>query len=553
MGANTIVCPFCLSRTQQGKAACPFCGKSFENHNPPGTLPFGSVLGGRYTVAQHIRSDGEGVVYRAVENTAGLRVVLKEYLPVTLSDGRDGHGAVQPKAGSEVLFKTTRMDFADLYRAIQRITPATGLVAVLDVLEENDTVYAVLEQVQGTTLGAYLALRGGPLPEAEARSLMQPIMEGVAALHKAGLVHRGICPDNILLTEGGVARLNGYATLGLRRAGSELKPQLYEGYSAPEQYMPEEFEGRYTDVYGLAAVFYRLMTGQSPASAVQRKVKDSLAAARSLEGSVPGYISSVLSAALRLAPDERIQTVPELMGALASPSAATALMEREKKPTITFNTRSLLAGACVIIAVLLLLLLLALMGRGNVTPPPSSSDSSSSVSEDLSFVTVPNFVGQLYRDIQNDRDYAANYLFSITEEYSSEREKGAVIDQTPAAGTLQEEERPVIQLVVSKGPKLVEMPYIIGFTRENAEQELNSRGIKFSVLMLTNNGEYAAGCVAKVDVEAGSEIDTGKTTVNVYIAKEPEPAATPQPTTQPTPAPSPTPAPTGTPAPTQGP
>ena len=346
MSAAQMVCPYCLSKTQAGRAACPFCGKSFENHNPPEALPFGTVLGDRYTLAQHLNTDGEGILYAAVENSAGLRVTIKEYLPVTLSQGRNEAGEVEPKSGSEVLFKTTRMDFADLYRAIQRITPATGLVAVLDVLEENQTVYAVTEQIQGTPLSEYLSLRASVLPLAEARSLMQPIMEGVAALHKAGLVHRGVCPENILLTEGGVARLCGYATLGLRRAGSELKPQLYDGYSAPEQYKPQEFEGRYTDVYGLAAVFYRLVTGAQPLSAVQRQVRDSLPPASRAESGVPGYVSSILSAAMRLVPAERIQTVPELMGALASPTAADALMGREKKePSLTLNTRHLLALA----------------------------------------------------------------------------------------------------------------------------------------------------------------------------------------------------------------
>ena len=546
MSATQMVCPFCLSKTQAGRAACPFCGKSFENHNPPEALPFGTVLAGRYTLGQHLNTDGEGVLYAAVENTAGLRVAIKEYLPVTLSQGRNAAGEVEPKAGSEVLFKTTRMDFADLYRAIQRITPATGLVAVLDVLEENQTVYAVTEQIQGTPLSEYLSLRASVLPLAEARSLMQPIMEGVAALHKAGLVHRGVCPDNILLTEGGVARLTGYATLGLRRAGSELKPQLYDGYSAPEQYKPQEFEGRYTDVYGLAAVFYRLVTGAQPLSAVQRQVRDSLLPASRAESRVPGYVSSILSAAMRLVPAERIQTVPELMGALASPAAADALMGREKKqPSVTLDTRHLLAISLGVIAVLAIVLAAVLIGWGSRTPPPdSSAPSSTSQPTEEQPISIPNFVGLQYSSVQSNTEYAARFLFTLEEAYSSEYPEGAIMDQSPEAGTTVTDEEPVIKLTISKGPELTEMPNIIGFTRENAEQELNSRGIRFSLLMLTNNGEYAANCVVKTDVEPGTSIDVEKTIVNVYIAQEPAAPATPAPTAEPTPTPAPSPSPT---------
>lgn len=553
MSAAQMVCPYCLSKTQAGRAACPFCGKSFENHNPPEALPFGTVLGDRYTLAQHLNTDGEGILYAAVENTAGLRVTIKEYLPVTLSQGRNEAGEVEPKSGSEVLFKTTRMDFADLYRAIQRITPATGLVAVLDVLEENQTVYAVTEQIQGTPLSEYLSLRASVLPLAEARSLMQPIMEGVAALHKAGLVHRGVCPENILLTEGGVARLCGYATLGLRRAGSELKPQLYDGYSAPEQYKPQEFEGRYTDVYGLAAVFYRLVTGAQPLSAVQRQVRDSLPPASRAESGVPGYVSSILSAAMRLVPAERIQTVPELMGALASPTAADALMGREKKePSLTLNTRHLLALALGIIAVLAIVVAMLLINRNGHTRPPADSSQPESASQPQeTTVTIPNFVGLPYKSVQNNTEYAAQFLFTLEEDYSSEYEEGEIMEQSPEAGTVVTDEKPVIKLTVSKGAELMEMPNIIGFTRENAEQELNSRGIRFSLLMLANNGEYAANCVVKTDIQPGEKLDLETTIVNVYIAQEPAAPATPAPTAAPTPEPTATPAPSPGPTPAE--
>ncbi|MGN0976330.1 MAG: PASTA domain-containing protein, partial [Gemmiger sp.] len=107
-----------------------------------------------------------------------------------------------------------------------------------------------------------------------------------------------------------------------------------------------------------------------------------------------------------------------------------------------------------------------------------------------------------------------------TEEYSSEVEKGRVIEQEPLANSLVTEENEIIRIVVSRGPNLVEMPNIIGFTQENASALLDKKGIVYSMLMLENDGSYAAGCVAKCDVAAGTLIDTGKTVVNVFIAGE---------------------------------
>ena len=556
---QTILCPYCLSKVDMGRPDCPFCGKELNNMNPPGTLPFASLLAGRYTIGRHQATDGEGILYEAVENTGGVRVMIKEYYPVTLSMGRDEDGLVMPKDGKEVLFKTTRMDFADLYRSIQRITPATGLAAVLDVVEENNTVYAVLEQLEGESLSCYLAQHSQNLDPAQARSLLQPIMEGVAAMHKAGLVHRGVCPENIILSQGGAqARLCGYATLGLRTAGSELKSQLYDGYSAPEQYSAAEFEGRYTDVYGLAAVFYRLLTGQAPVPANQRRVNDSLQPARALEPEVPGYISVVLSAAMRMDPGSRIQNVPELMGALTSQRAADSITPPQRQPErtvareqhISISTRTLLTGSLLVIAVLFLLLMWSILGREAPAPSSSSSTVSSSSHSTPQVLTVPNVVGHSYEEVQGNLEYTAAFRFiAVAQEYSSEYEAGTILEQSPQAGTETSEDRPLISVVVSMGPELVEVPDIKGFTQDAAQQELERAHIKASFSMIDNNGEYASGCVVSTDPEAGTEIDAGTTTVNVYIAKERDIPQVPDPTPVPTPSQSPSPTPTPSPSP----
>ena len=280
-------------------------------------------------MGEYQSADGDGLCYRGVDNDERRFVLIKEYFPVTLCNGRSPDGDLMPKEGREVLFKTSRMDFKDLYDDLHRITPATGLSQILDVMEENNTVYAVEETEKGMTLTHYLKLRARTLTPVEARTLLQPVMEGVALLHKAGLIHRGICPDNILLPIDGAARLTGYGTLALRTAGSELKSQLYPGYAAPEQYSAAEFSGRYTDVYALAAVTYRLVTGQVPVAAPQRKVRDSMENAHSLESGVPTYFSQVLTCAMRLDPAKRMQTVPELMSALTDPTVANAMFEKD--------------------------------------------------------------------------------------------------------------------------------------------------------------------------------------------------------------------------------
>ena len=552
----TRLCPYCLQPLPGAAQSCPHCGKSFAGRNPGGTLPVGTVLAGCYTVGEMLSIDGEGILYRGAENLGRFRVTIKEYLPITLTAERTAESTLRPKTGSEVLFKTTRMDFADLYRSIQRITPANGLEAVLDVVEANNSVYAILENLGGTPLDQWLENHPGTIRPDDACTMLQPVFEGVAAMHKIGLVHRGICPENIRVMENNRCRLAGYATVGLRTAGSGLHEQLYEGYSAPEQYSTAEFEGRYTDEYSLAAVFYRMVCGQAPVPAAQRMVTDSNPRAKSVNGSLPLYVSQVLQLGLRLRPMERIQTVPQLYQALSS-KEYTAELTRTMKPETPVRTaqpeperkehllslKALLAGIVILLSILILLTLWSVLSQHIHQPAASAAESEPASSEVMVPQNlVPNFIGMDYTQVQNNREYTSMYLFYVTEEYSDTAPAGQIIQQEPSADTVLKAGE-TIQLVVSKGPQMAEMPNIIGFTQDSAVKELEARGLVASCFMVVNDGSYASGCVVRTSEEPGTKVEVG-TVITVYIAADPsvqstvtpeEPAATEPTTTEPAP------------------
>ena len=552
----TRLCPYCLQPLPGAAQSCPHCGKSFAGRNPGGTLPVGTVLAGRYTVGEMLSIDGEGILYRGAENLGRFRVTIKEYLPITLTAERTAESTLRPKTGSEVLFKTTRMDFADLYRSIQRITPANGLEAVLDVVEANNSVYAILENLGGTPLDQWLENHPGTIRPDDACAMLQPVFEGVAAMHKIGLVHRGICPENIRVMENDRCRLAGYATVGLRTAGSGLHEQLYEGYSAPEQYSTAEFEGRYTDEYSLAAVFYRMVCGQAPVPAAQRMVTDSNPRAKSVNGSLPLYVSQVLQLGLRLRPMERIQTVPQLYQALSS-KEYTAELTRTMKPETPVRTaqpeperkehllslKALLAGIVILLSILILLTLWSVLSQHIHQPAASAAESEPASSEVMVPQNlVPNFIGMDYTQVQNNREYTSMYLFYVTEEYSDTAPAGQIIQQEPSADTVLKAGE-TIRLVVSKGPQMAEMPNIIGFTQDSAVKELEARGLVASCFMVVNDGSYASGCVVRTSEEPGTKVEVG-TVITVYIAADPsvqitatpeEPAATEPTTTEPAP------------------
>ena len=534
------ICDNCMNRVPADAERCPKCGIRFENTNPGGALPNGWLLGDRYTIGRYIDIDGEGVTYSAIDGNSFQRVVVKEFMPVTLCANRDERGSLVPKAGCEVLFKTIRMDFSELYGALVVMGRSEGLVSVLDVVEENNTVYAVLEKVEGPTLSEYLLRQNRPIEPNRALAILRPVMLGVESLHSANVVHRGISPDNIILESGGTARLAGYATLALRQQGSELKPKLYAGYSAPEQYSASEFEGRFTDIYALGAVLYRMLTNYVPNPADERRMQDTMHSIRNLVADAPNYLSSGVARAMRVHSDERIQTVNELRMALSGEVGSGSAVpprrrerepepEEEEEPPVEaglfgLTKQQTIVGAIALGAVVLILLIILLVSL--FSGGKSSSDTSTNISvsspSDIGIHTVPDFTGLVYQEVIFDRKYIDVFTFADPIEESSETvEKGRIIRQTPPANT-EWDGTTEIQLVVSSGTEPMEMPDFVNEVTmaEDARRQLEAKGFTVELVPIANNGQYKNGEVTKTEPVAGTMVSPGVDKITLFVAGE---------------------------------
>ena len=198
----------------------------------------------------------------------------------------------------------------------------------------------------------------------------------------------------------------------------------------------------------------------------------------------------------------------------------------------------LLAGIVILLSILILLTLWSVLSQHIHQPAASAAESEPASSEVMVPQNlVPNFIGMDYTQVQNNREYTSMYLFYVTEEYSDTAPAGQIIQQEPSADTVLKAGE-TIQLVVSKGPQMAEMPNIIGFTQDSAVKELEARGLVASCFMVVNDGSYASGCVVRTSEEPGTKVEVG-TVITVYIAADPsvqitatpeEPAAT-EPTT----------------------
>lgn len=529
-----IVCSNCMSRVDIGAQQCPYCGHSFANTNPTGALPVNTLLAGRYTLAKCLRVDGEGVEYDAIDAQTESRVVVKEYIPFAICAARSADGRVIPKAGREVLYKTTCMDFIELYKTLASLGETEGLTTVLDLVEANNTAYAVREADEGLTLMEYLDELRIPLNAEEAFHLLAPVVTGVETMHRRGLLHRGISPDTVRITPTG-AKLCGYATLGLRTAQSELKPRLADGYAAPEQYSVAEFQGPYTDVYSLGALFYFAVTGRTPLPSNLRKMQDNLPPAHTILKQIPGYFSAAIASAMRVASQERTQSAQEFLEALTTPQARQDLKGiRAYLAVLTPRHWKIIIACGIGFLVVMVLSVVAILGSLPKEAPSSSSSSSSSSAVSSSSSTVssavsvadkiatPTFKGQKYEDIMNNQSYAKDFVFSQEYEYSDEVAAGVVIRQTPLPGE-ETKSGTMVHLVISQGPKTAIMPAVEAHDINSVIANLTELGIQYRQNIVANNGQYAKNYVVRSSIAEGAVVNLETDIVYLDVAGEVQP------------------------------
>lgn len=510
-----IICKNCLSEIEFDKTECPYCNFDFVNKNPINALSLNHLLNNRYTIGDVECEDSEGYLYTAIDNTNKKIVYVKEFAPPSFCQERENNGDIGVCEGKEVLFKTIRMDFKELYTVLKRLNGDDGIVPVLDVFDQNGTVYGVYEKLKGVTLREYINSKQRPLTHEEAIILLEPLSRGIESLHRLGVVHRGISPDTIYITQEGLAVLDGFATLGVRTLGSEIMHALYDGYAAPEQYSVAEFDGNYTDIYALGAVFYFVLSKRNPYSAKKRKQEDTMPTLKQVVPQSPSYVSAVISRAMKISQIERI----------ASPSDLIQNLKRPEKTQFKLSSVQKIIVAAIAITVICFVVLTAILvdSLNNsqqipITSVPNSSTQEPSVSEP-NVLLAPDLVGRLYSEVLNDPNYLGVFRFPVTEQFSSSFKKGEVIEQTPQKDEKVGEDG-IIKLIVSSGPKIALMPEIIGFTQAEGEETLKALEINFMIVEIENDGSYIPGTIAKTDVSSGTPLEVESDIVAIYIARE---------------------------------
>ena len=308
-----------------------------DHHN---ALPAGYRLG-EYEIQTVLGSGGFGVTYKAHDHNLDKQVAIKEYLPPEFAV-RDGRTTVKPKSSASKDDYAWGLDrFLDEARALARFDHP-HINKVYRFFKENGTAYLVLEYVEGDLLSDLLRDKGR-FSEAGIRRMLDELLDGLDAVHKAGYIHRDIKPANIMFRRDGSAVLLdfGAARQAIGQRSQMITSILTPGYAPVEQYLTSVDEmGAWSDLYSLGVVAYRCLVGGDESVLIDAPSRAHLVQRGKLEKDMPAavvvgagkYGDDLLKAidwAMKVDERERPQSVGELRGVLAGEVAAEVEVETE--------------------------------------------------------------------------------------------------------------------------------------------------------------------------------------------------------------------------------
>lgn len=264
-----------------------------------------------YLFMQPLGKGGFGITYEARDLLLNRVVAVKELLPDGIATRVDGSTVVAQSEAHEGDWHWARDRFLKEAQVVARFRHP-NIVQVHRLIEANGTVYMVMDLLDGGSYQERLDRIKREPDEASVRAVIDPLLDGLAEVHRAGLLHRDIKPDNILFNHRGEPVLADFgAAREIVGRTMALTSIITTGYSPLEQYQSKDgLQGPWTDIYALGAVMVRAITGEKPPAATDRLGKDGYE--RLATKSRPGFSSEFLKAvdhALRMEPKDRPQDV----------------------------------------------------------------------------------------------------------------------------------------------------------------------------------------------------------------------------------------------------
>lgn len=301
----------------------------------PNALPIGQRLH-EFELRGVIGAGGFGIVYHAIDLTLERDVAIKEYMPASLAGrSRNNHVSLLSRAHAET-FALGLQSFVNEARLLARFDHPS-LVKVHRFWEEHGTAYMVMPLYRGRTLRQLRQSMSNAPDDGWIRQLLERLLGALEVMHREGVYHRDIAPDNILVTDEGLPVLLdfGAARRVIGGRNQTVTAILKPNFAPIEQYAESTGlqQGPWTDLYALGATLFFVITGQPPLPATARTLGDDQPR---LAGSAQGGLSETLlhlcDWLLAPRPQDRPQNVAEVRAALAGRLPAPARSESASDP-----------------------------------------------------------------------------------------------------------------------------------------------------------------------------------------------------------------------------
>lgn len=542
-------CLGCMEEYSREFEVCPHCGYVEGTavdeavHMEPG-----AKLVDRYIIGKVLGYGGFGVTYIGWDERLEQKVAIKEYLPSEFSTRMPGEASVTVFSGDRSEQFAEGLDkFVEEAKRLSKFQNEAGIVKVFDSFKANNTAYIIMEYLDGETLTSYME-REGVIPEEKAVEMLAPVMISLQAVHEEGILHRDIAPDNIFLTKNGEVKLidfgaSRYATTSHSRS---LTVIIKPGYSPEEQYRSRGDQGPHTDVYALAAVMYKMITGITPPDALERralietKKKELLKDIHKTNKTISPTIENAILNAMNVQIEDRTTDIASFMSELNSTTPVKRRYGKIKKIDVYAWP---LWVKIVIPAIVIACLVTGILLATGVIDFPSLFSGKVIVPEGM--VVVPDVEGM-------DKDAALEEITKLGLTPSPEGnvdsayvEVGKIVLQTPQGGSYLEKSGKVV-LTVSSGSGVMgpvngisTVPYVVWDTEEAGYDKLHQAGLeifqdwaydanvergKIISQSITANEKVKQGTEIKIIVSLGQESDSYGSTQDVPVASDKVPS-----------------------------